>query len=102
MPRAVYGFLMCLFGLHFVPKNWAFEDQAAIWVGGVCPRCGGVKYGKGICNTWTHEELMPDGSVNLMGFDISAAINRGYIVRGNIDSLLEESKEQKKKSAARR
>lgn len=41
--------LRCWLGLHNVPKNWAYEEFAAIWTGGgVCPCCGRWKQGKAL------------------------------------------------------
>lgn len=95
-------FAKCLFGIHCVPKNWAYEYMAAICAGGVCPRCGRIKWGKFICNTWTEEDARPNGTVLLKGYDVSRATAQGYEIRGDIDDLYEEYWERKRKKATAR
>lgn len=91
--QALKNFLKCFFGIHCVPKNWAFEDMGSIFAGGVCPRCGGVTGGKFICDTWTGKEFKSDGTIMLTGYDISAATRQGYKILGNIDDLWYEWQE---------
>lgn len=80
----------CRIGKHHVPKDWAFEEMAAIFAGGICPRCGQLKQGKFLGNVWTHEKKLPGNIIHLNGFDISFAISNGYKVIGSLARLEQE------------
>ena len=96
MLKPICGFFKCLFGVHHVPERWAYEYIAAIFAGGVCPRCGVVKQGKFLCNLWTATMITADGVVELTGHDITTATRLGYEIRGNLGDLVEEFQERKK------
>ncbi len=82
--------LKCWIGKHHVPDDWAFEEMAAIFAGGICLRCGKLKQGKFLGNVWTHEEKLPGFGTHLSGFDISFATSKGYKVIGSLACLEQE------------
>lgn len=93
MRKPVADFFRCLFGIHCVPENWAYEYLGAIYAGGICPRCGRQKWGKFICNAWTEITKTKSGAFVVSGRDFSKAVEHGYKVRGDIEDLLEEWRE---------
>lgn len=78
--KKLADFARCLFGLHCVPKNRAFESYGAVFAGGICPRCGKLKQGKFLGNVWTTEIRRTKGPNSLKGRDISFATDAGYEV----------------------
>jgi len=101
MLKAISGFFRCLLGIHCVPKHWAYEDLGAIFAGGVCPRCGVLKAGKFLCNTWNEIIMRSDGVIELHGYDVTPVTGLGYEIRGNIDGLIEEFQERKEAKKSR-
>lgn len=87
----------CRIGKHHVSKDWAFEEMAAIFAGGVCPRCGKLKQGKFLGNVWTGSEKLPGGGEMLTGFDVSFAASQGYKIQGSLARLEFEWEEKHKK-----
>ncbi len=81
--------LRCLAGIHCVPQNWCFEECAAIFEGGICPRCGKLKQGKFLGNLWT-EEVETEYGIELRGSNISSVTDQGYVFKGSLCALEEE------------
>ncbi len=46
----------CFMGIHNVPKNSIFEGYGAIFLGGLCRRCGHLAQGRFLYNAWGREE----------------------------------------------
>ncbi len=46
--QTLRDFIKCVIGTHHLPEKLAFEEGSVFFAGGVCPRCGHVKWGKAI------------------------------------------------------
>ncbi len=46
----------CFMGVHSVPKNSIFEGYGAIFLGGLCRKCGHLAQGEFLYNAWGKEE----------------------------------------------
>jgi hypothetical protein len=45
----------CFMGVHSVPENSIYESYGAIFLGGLCRRCGDLAQGKFLYNSWEGE-----------------------------------------------
>ncbi len=67
----------CFMGVHSVPKNSIFESHGAVFLGGLCRKCGHLAQGEFLYNMWNREEKTETGVVKLTGTNPQLAEDLG-------------------------